>query len=79
MPTPLRWVCILEHVETEKCWLIPVSGMPFCAMAGIRKTIPDQCTCRNFEHGVFIGAAGEGKIAFAARADYAAAAACVYQ
>lgn len=65
-----------EHVETEK----------MLADSGIRYTLlRNGWYTENYlasvpaalEHGVFIGAAGEGKIAFAARADYAAAAACV--
>lgn len=49
--------------------------MPCCATAGIPKTTASAPPA--LEHGVFIGAAGEGKIASATRADYAAAAAKV--
>lgn len=65
-----------EHVETEK----------MLADSGIRYTLlRNGWYTENYlasvpaalEHGVFIGAAGDGKIASAARADYAAAAARV--
>ncbi|MBC4011575.1 SDR family oxidoreductase [Morganella morganii] len=65
-----------EHVETEK----------MLADSGIRYTLlRNGWYTENYlasvpvalEHGVFIGAAGNGKIASAARADYAAAAARV--
>lgn len=65
-----------EHVETEK--MLADSGIRYALLRNgwytenYLASVPAA-----FEHGVFIGAAGEGKIAFAARADYAAAAACV--
>jgi len=65
-----------EHRETEA--ILRASGTPFALLrngwytenyaASIAPALP---------HGVFIGAAGEGRIASAARADYAEAAACV--
>lgn len=66
----------VEHVETEK--LLADSGIP-CAL------LRNGWYTENYlasappalEHGVFIGAAGEGKIAAATRADYAQAAARV--
>lgn len=65
----------VEHVETEKCWPIPASLTPCCVMAGIPKITASAPAA--LAHGVFIGAAGDGKIASATRADYAAAAARV--
>ncbi|EMM7987834.1 TPA: SDR family oxidoreductase [Morganella morganii] len=65
-----------EHVETEK--MLADSGILYTLLRNgwytenYLASVPAA-----LEHGVFIGAAGEGKIAFAARADYAAAAACV--
>lgn len=65
-----------EHVETEK--MLADSGIRYALLRNgwytenYLASVPAA-----LEHGVFIGAAGEGKIAFAARADYAAAAACV--
>lgn len=65
-----------EHVETEK--MRADSGIRYALLRNgwytenYLASVPAA-----LEHGVFIGAAGEGKIAFAARADYAAAAACV--
>ena len=71
-PLPLR----LEHLETEKA--IRESGLPAVILrngwytenyaAGIPSAL---------EHGELFGAADEGKISSAARADYAAAAAAV--
>lgn len=65
-----------EHVEAEK--MLADSGIRYALLRNgwytenYLASVPAA-----LEHGVFIGAAGEGKIAFAARADYAAAAACV--
>ncbi|HDU8495616.1 SDR family oxidoreductase [Morganella morganii] len=65
-----------EHVETEK--MLADSDIRYALLRNgwytenYLASVPAA-----LEHGVFIGAAGEGKIAFAARADYAAAAACV--
>ncbi|EOX0647714.1 SDR family oxidoreductase [Morganella morganii] len=65
-----------EHVETEK--MLADSGIRYALLRNgwytenYLASVPAA-----LEHGVFIGAAGEGKIAFATRADYAAAAACV--
>ncbi|HFD7174556.1 TPA: SDR family oxidoreductase [Morganella morganii] len=65
-----------EHVETEK--MLADSGIRYALLRNgwytenYLASVPAA-----LEHGVFIGAAGEDKIAFAARADYAAAAACV--
>ena len=66
----------VEHVETEKA--LAESGVPYTLLRNGWYTenyiasVPPA-----LEHGVFIGAAGEGKIASATRADYAAAAAKV--
>lgn len=65
-----------EHKETEA--LLKASGLPHTLLRNSWYTenylasIPPA-----LQHGVFIGSAGEGKIASAARADYAAAAAAV--
>lgn len=65
-----------EHVETEK--MLADSGILYTLLRNgwytenYLASVPAA-----LEHGVFIGAAGDGKIASAARADYAAAAACV--
>ncbi|MEC5320190.1 SDR family oxidoreductase [Brenneria populi subsp. brevivirga] len=65
-----------EHRETEA--LIKASGLPYALLRNgwysenYAASIPVA-----LQHGVFIGSAGEGKIASAARADYAAAAAAV--
>ncbi|MEC5344152.1 SDR family oxidoreductase [Brenneria populi] len=65
-----------EHRETEA--LIKASGLPYALLRNgwysenYAASIPAA-----LQHGVFIGSAGEGKIASAARADYAAAAAAV--
>lgn len=65
-----------EHVETEK--MLAESGIPYTLLRNgwysenYLASVPAA-----LEHGVFIGAAGEGKIASATRADYAAAAAHV--
>lgn len=66
----------VEHVETEK--MLADSGIPYALLRNgwytenYLASVPPV-----LEHGVFIGAAGEGKIASATRADYAAAAARV--
>ncbi|MCT4703059.1 SDR family oxidoreductase [Enterobacteriaceae bacterium H20N1] len=65
-----------EHVATEK--MLKDSGIPFVLLRNGWYTenyiasVPPA-----LQHGVFIGSAGEGKIASASRADYAAAAAKV--
>ena len=65
-----------EHVATEK--MLQDSGIPFVLLRNGWYTenyiasVPPA-----LQHGVFIGSAGEGKIASASRADYAAAAAKV--
>ncbi|WP_446934981.1 SDR family oxidoreductase [Morganella morganii] len=65
-----------EHVETEK--MLADSGIRYALLRNGWYTENYLASApAALEHGVFIGAAGEGKIAFAARADYAAAAACV--
>ena len=66
----------VEHVQTEKA--LAMSGVPYALLRNgwytenYLASVPPA-----LEHGVFIGAAGEGKIASATRADYAAAAAKV--
>jgi NAD(P)H dehydrogenase (quinone) len=65
-----------EHRETEA--LLKASGLPFVLLRNgwytenYLASVPPA-----LQHGVFIGSAGEGRIASAARADYAAAAAAV--
>jgi NAD(P)H dehydrogenase (quinone) len=65
-----------EHKETES--LLKASGIPFVLLRNgwytenYTASIPAA-----LQHGVFIGSAGDGRIASAARADYAAAAATV--
>ncbi|WP_395489683.1 SDR family oxidoreductase [Cedecea davisae] len=65
-----------EHVATEQ--LLQASGLPFVLLRNgwytenYLASVPPAV-----QHGVFIGSAGEGKIASATRADYAAAAAKV--
>lgn len=66
----------LEHVETEN--MLAESGIPFTLLRnGWYSENYLASAPAALEHGVFIGAAGEGKIASATRADYAAAAARV--
>lgn len=66
----------VEHVETEK--LLAESGLPFALLRnGWYSENYLASAPAALAHGVFIGAAGEGKIASATRADYAAAAARV--
>lgn len=65
-----------EHRETES--LLQASGVPFVLLRNgwytenYTASIPAA-----LQHGVFLGSAGDGRIASAARADYAAAAAAV--
>ncbi|WP_435928026.1 SDR family oxidoreductase [Dryocola sp. BD613] len=65
-----------EHIATEK--MLKDAGIPFVLLRNGWYTenyiasVPSA-----LQHGVFIGSAGEGKIASASRADYAAAAAKV--
>lgn len=66
----------VEHVETEK--MLADSGIPYALLRNGWYTENYLASAPPaLEHGVFIGAAGEGKIASATRADYAAAAARV--
>lgn len=66
----------LEHTETEK--MLKASGLPFVLLRNgwysenYAASVPAALA-----HGAVIGSAGEGRIASAARADYAAAAAAV--
>ncbi len=66
----------VEHVETEKA--LAESGVTYALLRNGWYTENYLASAPPaLEHGVFIGAAGEGKIASATRADYAAAAAKV--
>ncbi|WP_243303797.1 SDR family oxidoreductase [Geothrix oryzisoli] len=71
-PLPLG----LEHRQTEE--YLKASGLPFVLLRNgwytenYTASIPPS-----LQHGVFLGSAGDGKIASAARADYAEAAAAV--
>ena len=66
----------VEHIETEK--MLADSGIPYALLRNGWYTENYLASApAALEHGVFIGAAGEGKIASATRADYAAAAARV--
>jgi NAD(P)H dehydrogenase (quinone) len=66
----------VEHVETEK--MLADSGIAFTLLRNGWYTENYLASAAPaIEHGVYIGAAGEGKIASATRADYAAAAARV--
>ncbi|HEI8860056.1 TPA: SDR family oxidoreductase [Citrobacter koseri] len=66
----------VEHAETEK--MLADSGIPYALLRNGWYTENYLASApAALEHGVFIGAAGEGKIASATRADYAAAAARV--
>jgi len=71
-PLPLA----LEHRETEA--YLKASGLPFVLLRNgwytenYAASIPSA-----LQHGAFLGSAGDGKIASAARADYAEAAAAV--
>lgn len=65
-----------EHLATEK--LLAASGLPHVLLRNCWYTENYlQGVPTALQHGVVLGAAGEGRIAFAARADYAAAAAAV--
>ena len=65
-----------EHVATEKA--LAESGIPYALLRNGWYTENYLASAPPaLEHGVFIGAAGEGKIASATRTDYAAAAARV--
>jgi len=66
----------VEHVATEKA--LAESGIAYALLRNGWYTENYLASAPPaLEHGVFIGAAGEGKIASATRADYAAAAARV--
>lgn len=66
----------VEHVETEK--MLADSGIPYALPRNGWYTENYLASAPPaLEHGVFIGAAGDGKIASATRADYAEAAARV--
>jgi NAD(P)H dehydrogenase (quinone) len=66
----------VEHVATEKA--LAESGIPFALLRNGWYTENYLASAPPaMEHGVFIGSAGEGKIASATREDYAAAAAKV--
>jgi NAD(P)H dehydrogenase (quinone) len=66
----------VEHVETEK--MLAESGIAYTLLRNGWYTENYLASAPPaIEHGVFIGAAGDGKIASATRADYAAAAAKV--
>lgn len=66
----------VEHVETENA--LATSGIPYALLRnGWYSENYLASAPPALEHGVFIGSAGEGKIAAATRADYAAAAARV--
>ncbi|MCS4272378.1 MULTISPECIES: SDR family oxidoreductase [Raoultella] len=66
----------VEHVETEK--MLAESGIDYTLLRNGWYTENYLASAPPaLEHGVFIGAAGDGKIASATRADYAAAAARV--
>ncbi|EMW51046.1 quinone oxidoreductase 2 [Escherichia coli 2762100] len=65
-----------EHIETEK--MLADSGIVYTLLRNGWYTENSLASApAALEHGVFIGAAGDGKIASATRADYAAAAARV--
>jgi NAD(P)H dehydrogenase (quinone) len=66
----------VEHRETEA--LIRASGIPFVLLRNSWYTENYTGTiAAALQHGAVLGAAGEGRISSAARADYAAAAAAV--
>ncbi|HHG8773829.1 TPA: SDR family oxidoreductase [Raoultella planticola] len=66
----------VEHVETEQT--LADSGIPYALLRNGWYTENYLASAPPaLEHGVFIGAAGDGKIASATRADYAQAAARV--
>lgn len=65
-----------EHIETDK--MLADSGIVYTLLRNGWYTENYLASApASLEHGVFIGAAGDGKIASATRADYAAAAARV--
>ena len=65
-----------EHIATEKA--LAESGIPYALLRNSWYTENYLASAPPaLEHGVFIGAAGDGKIAAATREDYAAAAAKV--
>ncbi|PHH48850.1 SDR family oxidoreductase [Pluralibacter gergoviae] len=66
----------IEHVETEK--MLAEAGIPYALLRNgwyVENYLASAPPA--IEHGIFIGAAGNGKISAAPRADYAAAAARV--
>ncbi len=66
----------VEHVDTEQ--YLPASGIPYALLRnGWYSENYLASAPAALAHGVFIGSAGEGKIASATRGDYAAAAAKV--
>lgn len=66
----------VEHVDTEQ--YLATSGIPYALLRnGWYNENYLASAPAALEHGVFIGSAGEGKIASATRSDYAAAAAKV--
>lgn len=66
----------VEHVDTEQ--YLATSGIPYALLRnGWYSENYLASAPAALEHGVFIGSAGEGKIASATRSDYAAAAAKV--
>jgi NAD(P)H dehydrogenase (quinone) len=66
----------LEHVETER--LLQQSGLPFVLLRnGWYTENYGASVPAAVQHGALMGSAGAGRIASAARADYAAAAAAV--
>ncbi len=66
----------VEHVETENALGGLRRALRPAAQRLVHRKLPASAPPA-LEHGVFMGAAGEGKIASATRADYAAAAAKV--
>ncbi len=71
-----RIVLALEHQETEKA--VKASGIPFVLLRNGWYTENYTESLQGvIQHGVLAGSSGEGKIAAAARADYAAAAVAV--
>jgi NAD(P)H dehydrogenase (quinone) len=65
-----------EHAETEAC--LRQSGIPFVLLRNGWYTENYLASIQPaLQHGAYIGSAGEGRIASAARADYAEAAAVV--
>lgn len=65
-----------EHIETEN--MLAASGIPYALLRNGWYTENYLASAPPaLEHGVFLGAAGDGKIASATREDYAAAAAKV--